>query len=146
MLHLQNMVLGDIVKLKEGAFLRIFTTKSFSRFAKREKISSALLCEAVERAEKGILDADLGGNIIKQRVARSGQGRSKGYRVLIAVRLKKRYVFMHGFAKNEKDNIENDELDVLKMYGSAWLNADEKIIKISLKEGKLEEIQYEKKI
>lgn len=52
---------------------------------------------------------------------------------------------MHGFAKNEKDNIENDELDVLKSFGLAWLNADEKIIKISLKEGKLEEIDYEKK-
>lgn len=52
---------------------------------------------------------------------------------------------MHGFAKNEKSNIENDELDVLKTYGSAWLNADEKTIKISLKEGKLEEIRYENK-
>jgi len=52
---------------------------------------------------------------------------------------------MHGFAKNEKSNIENDELDALNIYGTAWLNADEKIIKISLKEGKLEEIDYEGK-
>jgi hypothetical protein len=52
---------------------------------------------------------------------------------------------MHGFAKNEKSNIENHELEVLKMYGSAWLNADEKIIEISLKEGKLEEVEYESK-
>lgn len=67
--------------------MRIFKTKSFSRFAKRERINDAVLCEAIERAEKGILDADLGGNIIKQRIARKGQGRSKGYRILIAVRL-----------------------------------------------------------
>lgn len=139
------MVLSDIVKLKTRVILRIFKTKPFSRFAKRERITDSMLYEAVERAEKGILDADLGGNIIKQRVAREGQGRSKGYRVLIAVRIKKRYVFMHGFAKNEKGNIENDELDALKTYGAAWLNADEKIIKISLKEGKLEEIDYESK-
>lgn len=104
-----------------------------------------MLLEAVERAEKDIVDADLGGNIIKQRVARKGQGRSTGYRVLIAVRLKNRYVFMDGFAKNEKDNIEDDELDALKLYGSAWLNADDEKIVISLKEGKLEEIKYEKK-
>lgn len=52
---------------------------------------------------------------------------------------------MHGFAKNEKSNIQNDELDALKTYGAAWLNADEKIIKISLKEGQLEEIDYESK-
>lgn len=93
----------------------------------------------------GIIDTDLGGNIIKQRIAKQGQGRSAGYRVLIAVRLRTRYVFMDGFAKNEKDNIEDDELYALKMYGSAWLNADEKSIVISLKEGKLVEIKYEKK-
>jgi hypothetical protein len=125
--------------------LQVFKTKVFSKFAKREKISDSMLCEAVERSEKGIVDADLGGNIIKQRVSRKGHGRSTGYRVLIAVRLKKRYVFMNGFAKNEKDNIEDDELDALKVYGSAWLNADDERIKTSLKECKLEEIKYEKK-
>lgn len=96
------MVLSDIVKLKMKVILRIFKTKPFSRFATRERITDAMLYEAVERAEKGIVDADLGGNIIKQRVARQGQGRSKGYRVLIAVRIKKRYVFMHGFAKMKR--------------------------------------------
>lgn len=125
--------------------MQVFKTRVFNKFAKREKISDSMLCEAVGRAEKGIVDANLGGNIIKQRLAREGRGRSKGYRVLIAVRLKKRYVFMDGFAKNEKDNIEDEELDALKEYGSAWLNADEDRIKTSLKEGKLEEIKYEKK-
>lgn len=88
--------------------------------------------------------ADLGGCIIKQRIGRKGQGRSSGYRVLIAVRLKKRYVFMDGFAKNEKDNISDDELIVLKKYGSAWLNADEKTITLALKMDKLIEVKYEK--
>lgn len=125
--------------------MQVFKTRVFNKFAKREKISDSMLCEAVGRAEKGIVDANLGGNIIKQRLAREGRGRSKGYRVLIAVRLKKRYVFMDGFAKNEKDNIEDEELDALKEYGSVWLNADEDRIKTSLKEGKLEEIKYEKK-
>lgn len=115
------------------------------RFAKRERISDSMLCETVERAEKGLIDADLGGCIIKQRVCRDGQGRSKGYRVLIAVRLKKRYVFMDGFSKNEKDNINEDELYALKKYGSAWLNAEDKSIKSSLNEGILQEIKYEKK-
>lgn len=125
--------------------MRIFKTRVFAKFAKKEQISDSSLCEAVERAENGLIDADLGGNIIKQRVARKGQGRSTGYRVLIAVRLKKRYIFMYGFAKNEKDNVEDNELDALKVYGLAWLNSDEEKIKLSLKEGKLEEIEYEKK-
>ena len=99
----------------------------------------------MDRAKNGLIDADLGGYIIKQRIGRKGQGRSSGYRVLIAARLKKRYVFMDGFAKNEKSNISDDELMVLKVYGSAWLNADEKIIESALKTDKLIEVNYEKK-
>jgi len=103
------------------------------------------LCEAVERAEKGLIDADLGGCIIKQRVSRNGQGRSSGYRILIAVRLKKRYVFMYGFAKNEKANISVDELVVIKDFGSVWLNADDNSIKSAINMGKLLEVKYEEK-
>ncbi len=125
--------------------MRIFKTKIFAKFANKERISDSALCEAVDRAEDGLIDADLGGCIIKQRIGRKGQGRSSGYRVLIAVRLKKRYVFMDGFAKNEKDNISDDELMVMKKYGSAWLNADETIIFSALKMDKLIEVKYEKK-
>lgn len=125
--------------------MQVFKTKIFARFAKRERLSDSALCEAVERAECGIIDADLGGCIIKQRVGRAGQGRSKGYRVLIAVRLEKRYVFMDGFAKNEKDNINENELEALKKYGSTLLNANEKSIKFALAEGILQEVKYEKK-
>jgi len=123
--------------------LQIFKTKVFAKFAKKERISDSALCEAIERAENGLIDADLGGCIIKQRAGRKGQGRSSGYRVLIAVRLKKRYVFMDGFAKNEKDNISDDELIVIKEYGSALLNAGEKSIELALKTGKLLEVKYE---
>lgn len=131
-------------KEKEGR-LQIFKLKVFAKFAKRELINDDVLCEAVERAEKGLIDASLGGCVIKQRVGREGQGRSKGHRVLIAVRLKKRYVFMDGFAKSEKENINDDELDAIKTYGLSWLNADENSIKSALKDGKLLEVKYEKK-
>lgn len=125
--------------------MQVFKTKIFARFAKREHLSDSALIEAVERSERGIIDADLGGCIIKQRVGRAGQGKSKGYRVLIAVRLKKRYIFMDGFAKNEKDNINDGELEALKKYGSIFINADDKSIKLSIKEGILQEVKYEKK-
>ena len=68
------------------------------------------LCEAVGRANRGLLDADLGGGVIKQRLARRGQGRSGGYRVLIAYRARVRSIFLYGFAKSERENIEEDEL------------------------------------
>ena len=80
--------------------MRVFKAKGFARFARRERVSDVVLCDAVRRAERGLLDADLGGGIIKQRVARPGQGRSGGYRVLIAYRAKTRSAFLFGFAKS----------------------------------------------
>jgi hypothetical protein len=66
--------------------MRIFKVKGLAKFAQRERISDASLKEAIARAERGTIDADLGGGLIKQRVARQGQGRSGGYRMMIALR------------------------------------------------------------
>ena len=126
--------------------MRIFTTKLFSRFAKRERITDHNLCEAIERAERGIVDADLGGNIVKQRIARDGQGRSRGYRAVIAYKTLKRAVFLYGFAKNERDNMSDVELISLKELAKAWLNATDKEINNSIAKGLLQEVHHEKKI
>lgn len=64
--------------------VRIFKIKSFVRYAQRAEITDRVLCTAIEHAERGLIDADLGGNVIKQRIARPGQGQSKGYRAIIA--------------------------------------------------------------
>lgn len=126
--------------------LRIFKTKWFTRYAKQEGITDSMLCEAIERAEKGLIDADLGGCVIKQRVSREGQGRSKGYRVLIAFRTQKRAFFMFGFAKNEYGNIKEDELKSLKEIADKWFKVDDKEIKRSIINGSLQEVIYEKKV
>jgi hypothetical protein len=89
--------------------VRIYKTKEFGRFARREKINDVALCEAVDRAERGLIDADLGSGLIKQRVARPGQGRSGGFRTLLAYRAASRTVFVYGFAKSERGNIDPDE-------------------------------------
>jgi hypothetical protein len=86
--------------------VRIFKTKWLARYARRQRIADRSLKEAVMRAGHGTIDADLGGGIIKQRVARSGQGRSGGYRMLIAYRPGARAVFLYAFAKNERENID----------------------------------------
>jgi hypothetical protein len=104
--------------------VRIFKTKLFARFARRERIADRALCAAVERAERGLVDADLGGGVIKQRIAREGQGRSGGYRTLLAFRSKDRAVFIYGFAKSERDNIEDDELTTLQEIAAGWLATD----------------------
>jgi hypothetical protein len=120
--------------------VRIFKTKGMARFAERERIADDSLSEAIQRAARGLIDADLGGGIIKQRVARKGQGRSGGYRMLIAYRAENRAVFLYGFAKNERENIGPDELATLREIGAAWLDADDKLIAEAIKEKALQEV------
>jgi hypothetical protein len=80
-------------------------SKVFARFARKERLNPPRLRDAITRAELGLIDAELGGGLIKQRVARSGGGRSGGYRTVIAFRAAQRAVFLYGFAKSERDNI-----------------------------------------
>lgn len=101
-----------------------------------------MLWEAIRRAERGIIDANLGGYVIKQRVGKDGQSR-KGYRVVIAFKTQKRAIFMFGFAKSDRDNIDEDELKSLKEMASSWLNANEEQIDKSLLNGSLKEIKYD---
>jgi hypothetical protein len=121
--------------------MRIFKTKWLVRYARREKIADSSLRAAVVRAEKGSIDADLGGNVIKQRVARPGQGRSGGYRLLIAFHPKARSVFLYGFAKNNRENIDPDELVTLKEIAAAWPAADDVRIERAIAEGTLQEVE-----
>jgi hypothetical protein len=123
--------------------LRVFKTRSFARFARSERISDASLCEAVGRAERGLVDADLGGGVIKQSVARPGQGRSGGYRVLMAYRAKARSVFLFGFAKSDRANIDADELATLRDLAKAWLAADATALARALTEGRVQEVDHD---
>ena len=122
--------------------MRVFKTKWFVRYARHERIADRSLCEAIQRAESGVVDADLGGGIIKQRVARTGQGRSGGYRLLVAYRCGDRAVFLYGFAKKERDNIEDDELETLREIGAAWLGAKEDRLAYAIEKGILLEVSY----
>src|SRR5713226_4939766 len=123
--------------------LRIFRTKWFTRFAHRDRVSDASLGEAVRRAERGLVDADLGGGVIKQRIARQGQGRSGGYRALIAYRHEVRAVFLYGFAKSERENVEDDELATARDIAKGWLEADASRLARALADGLIQEVNYD---
>ncbi len=123
--------------------MRIFKTKWFVRYARRDRIADASLSDAVDRAERGLIDAELGGGLIKQRLAREGQGRSGGFRVLIAFRSEDRSVFLYGFAKNERDNIDGDELATLKDIAAGWLAASDAKLDEAVRQGVLEEVDDE---
>jgi hypothetical protein len=123
--------------------MRTFKTKWLSRFARREGIADKSLQEAIERAERGLIDADLGGGLIKQRVARPGQGRSGGYRTIVAFRAKQRAVFLYGFAKNERENIDPGELLTFRSIAADLLAADSARIAEAIENGVLQEIDHD---
>jgi len=120
--------------------VRILKTKLLARFTRRERISDACLAEAIRRAERGVIDADLGAGLIKQRVGRAGQGRSGGYRMVVAYRAGKRAVFLYGFAKSERQNIGPDELLSLREIAAGWLTADDLLIDRAIAAAALQEI------
>ena len=107
--------------------MRIFKTKWFARFARHEQIMDAGLREAIERVERGLIDADLGGGLIKQRVARRGQGRSGGYRTIIAYRAKKRRCFFPRLLK-ATGRILAPMNCFLRETANAWMDANEAAI------------------
>jgi hypothetical protein len=121
--------------------MRVFVVKAFRRFQRRENIGDDMLRVAVKYAEKGLVDADLGGDVIKQRVARAGQGKSGGYRTLIAFRRGERAVFLFGFAKSERGNIRPHHLVELRLYAQRWLSFDDKGIGRPIADGDLYEVQ-----
>jgi hypothetical protein len=114
--------------------VRIFKTKTLARFTRQHGIGDASLLAAVENATLGLIDADLGGHIIKQRVARPGQGKRGGFRMLIGIR-PDRAIFLFGFAKNERENIDDDQLKTLRDIVASWFAADDTKIAKALKDG-----------
>ena len=120
--------------------MRVFKNKPFDRFANREGIAEVELCKAVRWAEKGLVDADLGGGVIKQRLARKGQGKSGGYRSIILFRRTKRAFFVYGFAKGDRASIQRDELQAFRKLASEMLVLDNKELKAAMKNGTITEV------
>lgn len=121
--------------------MRIFKNAWFRRFARRERITDRTLQEAIARAEEGIIDADLGGNIIKQRIARPGQGKSGGYRTVIVFRKEDRAFFVYGYAKSERDNIDQGEADAFKRAAMELLALSDEQIQMLIEYGALMEVE-----
>jgi len=97
----------------------------------------------VQRAESGLIDADLGGGVVKQRVARPGQGKSGGYRTLILFRRGDRAIFAFGFAKNAQANISKTDLVLLKDAAAEALGWDDEELNRLVASGTLVEIEHE---
>ena len=99
----------------------IYKTKVFDRWANEQGLPDQSLCQAVKEMNAGLIDADLGGGLYKKRVARTGQGKSGGFRTLVATNRGDRWIFVFGFAKNERDNINKKEQESLKVLANQLL-------------------------
>ncbi len=120
--------------------IQIFLNTWFQRFARREKISESVLIDAIARAEKGIVDADLGGGVIKQRIAKPGQGKSGGYRTIIIFRRGDLAFFVYGFAKSDRENITKDEREAFKKTAQKLLALSDREIQSLIEKGVLRSI------
>ena len=121
--------------------MRVFKTKPFARFADHEGIADADLCDAVRRAEEGLIDADLGGGAIKQRIARKGQGKSGGFRSIVLFRRSEKAFFVYGFAKSARDSIRRDELKAFRKLADEMLAYDDEALAAAMKNGTIMEIR-----
>lgn len=115
--------------------MHLLKSKAFARFAKGNGISDADLCDAIDRAERGLVDADLGGNVIKQRIARDGAGKSGGYRTVVLYKAAAKAVFVYGFEKSAKENITPKERKAFKDAAKLVLKLSDEQISAAIKKG-----------
>lgn len=118
-----------------------FKTKGFARFAKREGLPDEALCRAAEAIERGLIDADLGGGVVKQRLARPGQGKSGGYRAIVAFRSRGRVVFVFGYAKSSRSGIDARELAGFRLLAKHVLAMNVDDVARAVAAGALEEVR-----
>ena len=100
----------------------VYKTRWFDRWARKQGLNMPSLCAAVREMTAGLYDADLGGGLLKKRIARPGQGKSGGFRTLVATNKGNRWVFVYGFPKNERSNIDKDEEEALKKLSAHLLS------------------------
>jgi len=120
--------------------MRVLKTSWFRKFAAKERISDAALCEAVSRVEVGLVDVDLGSGLLKQRVARPGGGRSGGYRTILIFRSGSRAVFVFGFAKSDRANLTAQEEAVYKAAAKLVLAFSEDQLDAEVASGRMTEV------
>ena len=121
----------------------ICKTRYFTKWARKIGLNDSLLKKAVIEIQSGLLDANLGGGIVKKRIALPGRGKSGSTRTLLATNLRNRWFFVFGFEKNEIENISERELTTLKMLANDLLCMSAAQIKIAIEKGSLVEVEVE---
>lgn len=122
---------------------RVFKTRHFNRWMRKTELSDNALCYAVSGMEQGLIDADLGGGVVKKRVRLPGRGKSGSARTLVATNKGNRWFFVFGFEKNERANVTAKELEALRTIAADLLGPAAKELDALLQSGALLEICHD---
>ena len=122
---------------------RVFKTRHFSRWMRKTELSDRVLCVAVSEMEKGLIDADLGGSVVKKRIPLPGRGKSGSTRILVATNEGDRWFFVFGFEKNERSNVTEAELEGLREIAKQLLVRTSKELDKTVRDGSLQEICHD---
>lgn len=119
---------------------RVFKTRYFSRWMRKTELTDRSLCTAVMEMAQGLIDADLGGGVVKKRIGLAGRGKRGGARTLVATNKGNRWFFVYGFQKNDRANIEDDELEALRDLAVQLLARTGRQLDEAVEDGSLQEI------
>ena len=122
---------------------RILKTRTFNRWLRKTLLSNTALLKAIAEMERGLVDADLGGNVYKKRVALPGRGKSGSTRTLIATNREDRWIFMYGFEKNERENITQAELAYLQGIAQIFLTYSSDELQLAIAKGEFLEVHHD---
>ena len=119
---------------------RVFKTRHFQRRMRTTELTEAVLCKAVQEMAAGLIDADLGGGVLKKRVGLAGRGKCGGLRTLVATNRGNRWFFVFGFEKNERANVSDEELEGLQLIAADLLARTGPQLAEAIADGALQEI------
>lgn len=122
---------------------QVFVTKPFARWMRKSQVTHLDILGAAEEMVQGLIDANLGGHLVKKRVALRGRGKSAGARTIVATKFEQRWIFLFGFEKNERSNIDASELKVLQELAATLLDFDQQAIAVAVDAGQLFQLQGE---
>lgn len=124
---------------------RVFKTRHFSRWMRKTELNDEALCAAVVEMTQGLIDAELGGGVVKKRIGLPGRGKRGGARTLIATHKESHWFFVYGFEKNDRENIADDELEALQGIAGELLALSARELDHAVKDASLQEICHDSK-
>ncbi|MEI1251118.1 type II toxin-antitoxin system RelE/ParE family toxin [Rhizobium aouanii] len=122
--------------------MRVLKDLEFADWAGEYDVTDAMLYAAAKEIEAGLIDARLGGFLLKKRMAAPGRGKRGSYRTIVGYRQADRLIFIHGFAKNETDNITKKEKEALRKLCDVYMRADDKKLAEMIEKKQILEIQH----